>query len=422
MEYYIEARDDGGRTSTFPGNIAGFDDVTREYNRTFTVRALPSYSDTDGNQPKILFWNDFGHRGGENEYHFAFAQNGFQEGIGYDTFTTMGPSSLVDDGLGSTGAHGASADQLAGYNTIFYDSGNLGGGLMSDGLDAGQNDKGDDIGVLTTWFNTTAGDRFISQHGDDIAFFLSTGSASQLAYLSTIMGVSVGGADPNDVRGVIGNQTAPKVIPTGAVGAYTNSYVAYGACLGVNDFDYITANLGAVSSHSFTAADGVTPVPGPSAGVVWDRLDGSSNRKVSVTFPFGLVYAYSAQGGYGGQSGASALVGETLALFGGHTAGTVTDNVLAQSFALNSNRPNPFNPKTTLSFTLGRDGVGSIKIYNVRGELVRTLSLNESFAAGANTLEWNGTDNSGASVASGVYVVKYAVDGFNANQKVVMVK
>jgi flagellar hook assembly protein FlgD len=66
------------------------------------------------------------------------------------------------------------------------------------------------------------------------------------------------------------------------------------------------------------------------------------------------------------------------------------------------NYPNPFNPMTTIEWSIPRAGDLSIKIFNVKGELVRTL--HDGFSAvQSGVMEWNGTNDSGRDVASGVY-------------------
>jgi hypothetical protein len=431
LEYYIEAVDSDGRTTTLPAGLQGYDDGAggAQYNRVYEIRGLPTYSNTAGAHPEVLFWNDFANRGGDEETLAALGQNGLIEGVHFDTYSTRGPSSLVDNGLGSSSAngrgHGATVAQISGYSCILYESGDLSGGLISSGTDNSINDKGNDTGLLQTWFDAVDTDRFIAHWGDNLAWFMggnpaqgASALANQLAYMSTVMGVTT---TNTDVRPTIGAQTAPHVLPSGSVAAFTSDFVAFGGCLAINLFDNIGPAVGAVRSHGFEVlgAPGTTyAAPGRAAGVVWDRMVGAG-RKVSVTFPYGMMYVYGAPKGQA--SAQATLLGEVLTLFGGHTAGPAVDAPGARSFQLHASYPNPFNPKTTLSFTLGRDGKGSIKIYNVRGELVRTLSEG-SFTAGLNRLEWNGIDNSGASVASGVYVVKYSIDGFNSNQKIVMVK
>ncbi len=64
--------------------------------------------------------------------------------------------------------------------------------------------------------------------------------------------------------------------------------------------------------------------------------------------------------------------------------------------------PNPFNPRTTIDYEMGRAGHLSIRIYNARGELVRDL-VNRDVAAGPGRATWDGADGGGRGVASGVY-------------------
>jgi hypothetical protein len=67
--------------------------------------------------------------------------------------------------------------------------------------------------------------------------------------------------------------------------------------------------------------------------------------------------------------------------------------------------PNPFNPRTEVSFSIPREGLADLAIYNVRGERIRTL-LRGLTPAGDQSLTWNGQDDGGHVVASGVYFVR----------------
>jgi hypothetical protein len=73
--------------------------------------------------------------------------------------------------------------------------------------------------------------------------------------------------------------------------------------------------------------------------------------------------------------------------------------------ALLQNTPNPFNPSTTIAFTLADDGVVSLRVYNALGQQVRTL-VNRHTTAGHHTVTWNGRDDRGNAVASGVYLYR----------------
>jgi len=434
LHYYIEATDSDGRVTTLPGNIDGFGqwdpNGQSDYSRTYTVRALPSITSPAGDQPSVLVYNDFGRRGGENDFVSAFSQLGLLEGRDWDSYTTQGPSSGVSNGIGSAGVnnslgdrrgHGATADQLAGYSTIVYLSGNLNTQLISDGSNTGQNDKSPDLLVMTSWKNLT-GQRNTVYFGDFIGSALLNDSPSEGGvYLQTVMGIAVNGTD---VRPDIGGQTAPVVQPTGDVAGFNTEFIAFGGCFGINTFDNIApVGAGSARSHGFVDPGSGTLFPGIAAGVVFDRVSGI-DRKVDITFPFGFLYLFdNVSRAVPGVSSRTLLLEEILAYLGENPGipGDATAAPSARKAEL-SVAPNPFNPKTTVSFALPKAGMeAKVKVFNVRGELVKTLHDGVAQTADLN-LEWNGRDDRGASVASGVYLVKAITEGFSDTKKAVLVK
>jgi hypothetical protein len=74
------------------------------------------------------------------------------------------------------------------------------------------------------------------------------------------------------------------------------------------------------------------------------------------------------------------------------------------------NYPNPFNPATTVEFTLDRDAMASLRVYDVSGRLVRTL-LDSYLAAGRRSVTWDGRDDAGHGVASGAYFLRLEAGG-----------
>jgi flagellar hook capping protein FlgD len=78
--------------------------------------------------------------------------------------------------------------------------------------------------------------------------------------------------------------------------------------------------------------------------------------------------------------------------------------------ALLPNTPNPFNPSTTIGFSLADGGPVSLCIYNALGQQVRML-VNSHTTAGYHTVTWNGYDDRGKAVASGVYLYRLVVGG-----------
>jgi len=83
---------------------------------------------------------------------------------------------------------------------------------------------------------------------------------------------------------------------------------------------------------------------------------------------------------------------------------------LAAELRLEQPVPNPFNPSTTIAFTLPTAGQAILGVYDLRGQLVRCL-VDEVRSAGTHHVEWDGTDAGGASVAAGTYIFRMQSNG-----------
>ncbi len=88
---------------------------------------------------------------------------------------------------------------------------------------------------------------------------------------------------------------------------------------------------------------------------------------------------------------------------------------------LGSNYPNPFNPETRIDFSLKDAGRATLKIYNVKGQLVKTL-VDDRLDQGNHSITWHGTDNSNHRVSSGVYLYRLETDGYSSTQKMLLLK
>jgi hypothetical protein len=97
------------------------------------------------------------------------------------------------------------------------------------------------------------------------------------------------------------------------------------------------------------------------------------------------------------------------------------EGTLPAVFALHQNYPNPFNATTEISYSLAEDGLASLKVYNLKGELVNAL-VNELQTAGEHRLSWNGKDLSGNPASSGVYFMRLETSGQSAVKKLNLLK
>jgi len=92
-----------------------------------------------------------------------------------------------------------------------------------------------------------------------------------------------------------------------------------------------------------------------------------------------------------------------------------------KTFTLLQNYPNPFNPSTTIEFQIPRSGNVEIRIFNLAGQLVRTL-VSTSQAAGAHKVVWDGKSSSGQIVATGAYVYQVSFENSVLANKMLFIK
>jgi hypothetical protein len=90
-------------------------------------------------------------------------------------------------------------------------------------------------------------------------------------------------------------------------------------------------------------------------------------------------------------------------------------------YSLKQNYPNPFNPETIIEFQLPETGIVTIKIYNMLGQLIKTL-VDENKTAGSHSVKWNGKDENGKSAASGIYIYQMKTNGYQISKKMITLK
>ncbi len=88
---------------------------------------------------------------------------------------------------------------------------------------------------------------------------------------------------------------------------------------------------------------------------------------------------------------------------------------------LGCNYPNPFNPETRIDFSLKNAGRAKLDIFNVKGQLVKTL-VDDKLTEGNHSFTWHGTDNSNHRVSSGVYLYRLETDGYRSIRKMLLLK
>jgi len=97
------------------------------------------------------------------------------------------------------------------------------------------------------------------------------------------------------------------------------------------------------------------------------------------------------------------------------------EGLIPLATALEGNYPNPFNPETTIAFAVKESANVRLAIYNVKGQLVRTL-VDAKLPAGRHHAVWNGKDDAGRSVSSGIYLYRMESAGYSQTLKMMLMK
>jgi hypothetical protein len=96
-------------------------------------------------------------------------------------------------------------------------------------------------------------------------------------------------------------------------------------------------------------------------------------------------------------------------------------NQLPTQYSLMQNYPNPFNSSTSIEYTVPIKTHVTIEVVNLLGETVKTL-IDKELSAGVHRVNWNGTDNAGKAISSGIYLYRIKTGDFNQTKKMILVK
>jgi len=157
---------------------------------------------------------------------------------------------------------------------------------------------------------------------------------------------------------------------------------------------------------SFTWKQNGAVVKGPS---------GDSTYSVRYTTPHGTAYVVTCI-----YTTTASLSDSTVWNF--TVTGVQNPGVIPTDFSLDQNYPNPFNPSTRISFSLPKEAPVTLEIFNMLGVKIRTLIAGETKNAGIQTISWDGKDDAGLNMPSGVYLYRIHAGSFLASKKMTLLK
>jgi len=182
---------------------------------------------------------------------------------------------------------------------------------------------------------------------------------------------------------------------TAAEKQFHMSYVAASG-LGPIVLTWDAAAVAALPIDSIKIVDDIT-------GTLFGPIDMKVDNTLTVTSPFitnGLrILLYLAQGAIGDPVGSE----------------------IPQKFELLQNYPNPFNPETSINYAVAKNSMVEITIYNAVGQKIKTL-ISGQHTAGYYTTRWNGTNDFGQKVVSGIYLYRLKTDSYTTMKKMILMK
>jgi hypothetical protein len=299
------------------------------------------------------------------------------------------------------------------YRRVLWDCGDL-ETAFSDGT--GSPDKSDDAGLLFLFLQNLTNSGGVYLTGDDVSDVwrndMSGASAVQLR--TTFMNYNV----------VTGDQTSTVGIYPFAVGETNGIFdfwpgpdtlVAYGGCRELNDFDILEAQGSAVLEMSYHGN-------GNTAGAVVSQTTMNSwSRNVGFVLS-GFAYSYIRDDTVWPVMDRTVHLVRILRYLGQLVNDPTGAQTADYSYALSQNYPNPFNPTTTIHYSIAERGQVSLKIYDVSGQLVRTLVDEVQSPGAVESVRWNGLNNDGQAVSSGVYFYKLVTKDYAQTKKMVLLK
>ena len=336
-----------------------------------------------------------------------------------DKYDVNGPSSGVSNGPGSR----AKTKQLVDwYDKIVWDSGDLETITISDGTV--NSDKSNDCQMLIDWFEQSEHVCGLWVCGDDVAYDLDgLASTPALTLMSTWCGVDFVATSYFDETGgrTGGGIVTPLITGDADAGIFVHAgvpdkFYAYGGCPIINQFDVLDKTANGKYALSYPVYNATNRY----AAIASSQLN--PGGYTVNTMWFGFSYQYIRDDVVAAPIDRFEIARDVFSWMQNMTNANVTPADATPKFTkLAQNFPNPFNPSTTIKFDLKEKGLVTLKVYNVAGQLVRTL-VDDVRDAAAYSIVWDGRNNTGSAVASGIYFYKMETKDFSQTRKMVLLR
>ncbi len=398
--FYAAKSNDATEVYAFGSNLArGGNDIEEAASNPSEFTCLPTsgtkvdlYVDGADGTGAQLYWED--------------ALRSIQYGVAVDRYDVRAPSAAL-----SNRPAGRVVDplaQLSSYQRMLWD---CAGQSITLGDGTGTPEKTDDYALLTAFLDNLQNPGGVFLCGDDVAEQLDgyAGAAASAFHApgSYLPFTLISGNLPS-----LTGQVATIGTPVGGL-CYDDSFWIYGACPLLNDFDVMQAGGGSVSEVTYGPSDGQNDA------VISKMTVNPNNADVGVILAgFGFQTVLDDDDDL--ITDRSLFLRDTIVWLA-NTPNLPTGAATGAVNALQPNYPNPFNPQTTIAYSTRARARVTLVIYNVSGERVRTL-VSDEMPAGAHTTVWDGRNDAGREVSSGVYFYRLVAGDFTRTRKMVLLK
>jgi hypothetical protein len=367
----------------------------------------------------ILYVDDIDDRGGPVQLYFdnSFRLLGLIDYV--DRFDVLGPSSEVGNSPGGVfgttlgrkghGVKDVGVQIIPCYQKIIWSSGNLSAAVI-DGISAKEND----FRVLYDFVKFDDFKPGLYLCGDDLAQTWNTSINQAINLRAEYCDFTL----TNGNHVAAGEPITPKIHAVNAafihLGVPDSMYV-FGGCPIINDFDVLNPVGASVSGFDYPNGSGSAVI------MAENPNEGGTDARVVLS---GFDYGYIRDDNPGFPTDQTDHLRDILLWLINEVNPPVGSDPKPQfANALRDNFPNPFNPTTTIEYSIKEAGLVSLKVYNVAGQLVRTLVNEQGTPQVATfTVTWDGRNDAGEAVSSGVYFYKLVAQNFTQTKKMVLLK
>ncbi|MEE9271070.1 MAG: FlgD immunoglobulin-like domain containing protein [Candidatus Krumholzibacteria bacterium] len=367
----------------------------------------------------ILYVDDTDDRGGPAQLFFDTAFDYVQSRDLIDRFDVLGPSSAVGNSLASR-VQNVATQIMSAYSTIIWNTGNLSSGLIGDGgpqNGGGGAEKSDDYALIYEFLDTHPDNPGIYISGDDVAseWVNQLTGIGALNTRSIYMNFNMDPASPFGDHVAAGEPLSPLLDGVGTL-FVGDQLIVFGGCPLINDFDLLAATGLSVAEMNNTAT-GKTYVLSQET----PNAAATTGRVVLSGFSYHFIRDTGAVGGPPAR--VKHLRDILLFLQNLIPVASGFEETPQLVNRLDANYPNPFNPTTTIHYSIRERGHVSLRVYNAAGQLVRTL-VNEikTPEPGGFSVPWDGRNQAGQKVSSSVYFYKMVTQRFTQTKKMVLLK